>query len=104
MNNGITKEKFDALVNTVFYYSDLVNELMTDIDVLDAQMIALGNLMIKKGVVSRDELKNYTDGVFEMKISEKRRERNYGMLGKSREEAEEILSTKFLSVEDSRDE
>lgn len=66
---------FRDLVNALFYYQNRVEEMKVDVDILDAQMIALGNLLIKKGVVTQEELKNYTDGVMGMKISEKRRER-----------------------------
>jgi len=66
---------FRDLVNALFYYQNRVEEMKVDVDILDAQMIALGNLLIKKGVVTQEELKNYTDGVMGMKISDKRRER-----------------------------
>ena len=97
----LTKELFDSLVNSIFYYRSLSEELRVDVDILDAQMIALGNLLIKKGVVSFDEIKNYTNGVMGMKISEKRRERNKGFLEKPilKSELEELLSTEQFKFE-----
>lgn len=95
----ISKEKFDSLVNTLFYYINRVQELEVDVEILDAQMIALGNLMIKKGFVDKEEIKTYTDGVMGMKISEKRRKRNIGFLGKpfTKEDVEEMISTGSFS-------
>lgn len=90
----ISKEQFDSFINYVGNLRRIVEDLQTDMEILDAQTIALGNLLLKKKILTLEELTNYTSGVMGMKIAEKRKERTQGYLGKplTKQEIEELLT------------
>lgn len=67
----IEEKEYRALVDSVEYYRQLTNELQTDVECLDAQVIAMMNLLIKISVLKYDDIKKYTEGVMTLKIRDR---------------------------------
>lgn len=80
-----------SLVNRL---TNKIIELQNSNDMLEAEVLAIGNLLVKKNIFTIKELDNYTSLVVKQKIVEKETQRN-GPIPALREEFEEALQNKI---------
>lgn len=80
-----------SLVNRL---SAKVIELQNSVDILEAEVLAIGNLLVNKKIFTIKELDNYTSLVVKQKIAEKSTQRS-GPIPALREEFEEALQNKI---------
>ena len=69
-------------------------ELQNSVDMLEAEVLAIGNLLVNKKMFTIKELNNYTSLVVKQKIAEKSTQRS-GPIPALREEFEEALQNKI---------
>ena len=80
-----------SLVNRL---SAKVTELQNSVDMLEAEVLAIGNILENKKIFTIKELDNYTSLVVKQKIAEKSTQRS-GPIPALREEFEEALQNKI---------
>lgn len=80
-----------SLVNRL---SAKVIELQNSVDILEAEVLAIGNLLVNKKIFTIKELDNYTSLFVKQKIAEKSTQRS-GPIPALREEFEEALQNKI---------
>ena len=67
----IDEKEYRYLVDSIEYYRQIINDLQTDVECLDAQVIAMMNLLIHCGVLKYDDVQKYTERVMELKIRDR---------------------------------
>lgn len=80
-----------SLVNRL---SAKVVELQNSVDMLEVEVLAIGNILVNKKIFTIKELDNYTSLVVKQKIAEKSTQRS-GPIPALREEFEEALQNKI---------
>lgn len=80
-----------SLVNRL---SAKATELQNSVDMLEAEVLAIGNILVNKKIFTIKELDNYTSLVVKQKIAEKSTQRS-GPIPALREEFEEALQNKI---------
>lgn len=87
----ISVREICSIVNRL---SKKVSDLQDSIEIFEAEVLAIGNILLKKNILSIKELDNYTSLVIKQKIAEKETKRN-GPIPALREEFEEALQEKI---------
>ena len=97
----IDEKDFRSLCSIVTQCSNKVRELLDKVEYLDAEVIALGNVLIRKNIMSLEEIKNFTEIVMKQKTFERQKEREQGFAGAKvlRNELEEVLSAQIIRDE-----
>ncbi len=89
--NEVSIREICSLVNRL---NNKVVDLAESLDMLEAEVLAVGNLLIRKNVMSVKELDNYTALVVKQKAAERRTLRS-GAIPALREEFEDALQNKI---------
>lgn len=94
----IDENDLRSLCSIVTQCRNQVRELLDRVEYLDAEVIALGNILIRKNIMSLEEIKKFTEIVMKQKTLERQKQREQGIAGAKvlRNELEEALSAQII--------